>query len=152
MTVFILLKALAVFGSSSLDHLRYRLVVNLLSSFSLLLSVGYIFCEISDRYGAPPRIESLKALGVAGAVLLGNILIIALMHWSRLSSLKLGSIHLSYRTIGKLLLTVVLSTAIIHLTNYYFLDTVLSLFLATTLFVWAAFVVIDAYWRLGEVC
>lgn len=151
MTVFILQKVLHAFTSYKTEMLRYRLMMTLLSGFSFLLSVGYLFCEISDRYGAPLQIESLQALGIAGTVLLGNFLIIILMHRSRFFRLTLGSIQLSYRTIGKLSLMVVLSTAIIHLTNYYFLDTVLSLILAATLFVWAIFVVLDAYWRIDEV-
>lgn len=151
LTIFFCYRACSRLISDNLDHLRYRLFGALLSGFSLALSAGYMVCEIYDRHGQYVRIHSLEALLVAGAVFLGNVLIIAMMIRSQLTSVRIGSFKLSFKAIVKLSLIVLLATGIIHLTNYYFLDTILSLLLAVSLFIWAAFVVIDAYWRLGEV-
>jgi len=126
------------------------LFVTLLCGFSLALSAGYIICECYDRCGSTVAIRSLDAVLAAGAIMLGNVLIMLMMVRSRFTSLQIGSLSVSMRSIGKWSLVVLVATTIIHLTNYYFLDTILSVVLAVTLFIWAAFVVIDAYWRLGE--
>lgn len=151
LTIFFTLRACSSLIKDQLEHLRYRLLAILLSGFSLLLSAGYMFCEIYDRFDDHIHIQSFDALIAASAVLLGNLLIIGLMIRHRHTQLWLGSFRLSFRTIGKISLTVLLATVVIHLTNYYFLDTILSLFLSVSLFIWAVFLVLDAYWRLGEV-
>ena len=108
---------------------------------------GFVFLEdggiLTIEPGTVVRSTELPSM-------LGNALIILLMVRSRFTSLQIGSLSVSMRAIGKWSLVVLLATATIHLTNYYFLDTILSVVLAITLFIWAAFVVIDAYWRLGE--
>jgi len=150
LTLFFCVRMSAVFLSRHGSDQGVPLFVTLLCGFSLALSAGYIICECYDRYGSTVAIRSLDAVLAAGAIMLGNALIILLMMRSRFTSLQIGSLSVSMRSIGKWSLVVLLATATIHLTNYYFLDTILSVVLAITLFIWAAFVVIDAYWRLGE--
>ncbi len=150
LTLFFCVRMSAVLLARHGSDQGVPLFVTLLCGFSLALSAGYIICECYDRYGSTVAIRSFDAVLAAGAIMLGNALIILLMVRFRFTSLQIGSLSVSVRSIGKWSLVVLLATATIHITNYYFLDTILSVVLAVTVFIWAAFVVIDTYWRLGE--
>lgn len=139
------------FGGISYESVQGRLAITLLNGFLLLLLTGYIFLETYLRFSHPLNISSRLALATALVSMIGNFFVIRILIRSRISRWKFGSFHLPVHGILILFFTVLSGIALIHITQLDFLDTVAALLMGITLFTWAGFIVMDAYWKILEI-
>lgn len=130
---------------------KMRLGTALITGFAILLLSVYIFIEIYLRLiGTFTYQPSSVALLTAIAGLIGNIIVLRILLNTNLFQLKFGSFKIPVLAMMVLSIGVFLAIAVIHCTDYFFLDTVLSLLFGLSISVWAAFIMMDAYWHISE--
>ncbi len=149
-SISFLTKLISALIISRIDGLRFNFLFSLVSGFILSLSTGFTFIETYSRISHPVDIQSWQAVLASATVLGGNLLLVKLMLKIGWIDLNTGSMKLSFSKLAGLSSLLFLSLLTIHFTDLYVLDTILAFLLGMPLLVLAAFITIDAYWKLIE--
>ncbi len=132
------------------DYRRIGLVAMLIGGFMCLLFTGYIFLETYLRVTSPAQLRPNKAMLAALPVAAGNGLLLLLLVRAQVGRIRWGGWQIPLQSLFSITVLAFVVTAFIHYTGFAFMDTLLGLLMGISLFVAAAFCVLDAYWKIGE--
>lgn len=150
LSVFILFLLYTHYRREASPNLQLRLAASLLNGFFLLLLTGYIFLEIYVRAMFPAEVIGRQALAVMLISLVGNVIIQRLLLMNNILPWKFNSFHLTIPGINAFFLFALFAVALIYLTNLDIIDSIMGLLMGLTLFTWAGFTMMDAYWKILE--
>ena len=127
-----------------------RLAGALLNGFLVLLLAFYLFLDASGRFDAAFKIASREAMLISFASFAGNLLLLIWLSPTGLLHLKFGSFRPPVAVIFGVSAGVAAGAALTHLSGFHFLDTVLGMAFGAVIFLYAAFMTLDAYWCISE--
>ncbi len=130
--------------------LKIRLFTAFVNGCVLVLLSGYIFIEFLARFSVPVPILGSEALLLAFICMSLNLLIFRFLLNTQFRHIKFGTFGIPVWGIVFSSSLVLAGTLIVYYTEYYFLDTLLSLVLGFFILIRAGFMTIDAYWHIEE--
>ena len=132
------------------DNKKFQLLANFLTSSILLLFSGHIFYELYCRLFESFFIFSIPAAGLSFIGALGNLFILKILSDSDVLYIRLKPFKISLKVLIGLQLFVALTNVIIHYSKLLIIDSIISLIISGSIFIFASFILIDAYFRIEE--
>ena len=140
----------AFFRQPDQSSQEIRLGAAFLNGLIVFLWCIYIFLESFSRLNGKMPAAFSDAWLPAFLCLGGNLFVFFLLHHTRLLKVRFGSFRPPVPAMIVAFGLIFLALVFIQLTDMYLLDSLVSILLGISMFVWAIFATLDAHWKILE--